>query len=327
MAEQGAEPSPLHLLDGMKAEDLQTLPGKPIFLRTNDTLAQALQVLLEANILSAPVKDEEAKFVGFVSVVDVVATLLDTVRHSEKPDPSLGALLLLHHSELSSITVKSVCGRSSEDAYVPVKVGSPLRKAVELMAANGVHRVPVVNDEGEIVNLITESGVIQYLAAHINALGDKLNKTVEELGLGQQPMISIHIGRTTREAFELMVHKRISAVGVVDDHNNLIANISAKDVRTLLGLNSGLLEGLQMPIRNFIVRMHELDIKVANPAMSCHKDTKLGDAMLKLAATRIHRLYVVQQSRPDVWAPIGVVGLRDVLCILTDQPLPKAPHQ
>jgi len=44
MAEQGAEPSPLHLLDGMKAEDLQTLPGKPIFLRTNDTLAQALQV-------------------------------------------------------------------------------------------------------------------------------------------------------------------------------------------------------------------------------------------------------------------------------------------
>jgi len=82
--------------------------------------------------------------------------------------------------------------------------------------------------------------------------------------------------------------------------------------------------------------------------MSCHKDTKLGDAMLKLAATRIHRcmplaetnespfanlrdvgfsLYVVQQSRPDVWAPIGVVGLRDVLCILTDQPLPKAPHQ
>jgi len=49
-------------------------------------------------------------------------------------------------------------------------------------------------------------------------------------------MISIHIGRTTREAFELMVHKRISAVGVVDDHNNLIANISAKDVRVHMAL-------------------------------------------------------------------------------------------
>jgi CBS-domain-containing membrane protein len=51
---------------------------------------------------------------------------------------------------------------------------------VEMMAS-GVRRVPIVNDAGAVVNLITQSSILKFIHQHADIVGDVLKETASSL--------------------------------------------------------------------------------------------------------------------------------------------------
>jgi hypothetical protein len=49
----------------------------------------------------------------------------------------------------------------------PVNLNDTLLKAVETLA-KGVHRLPVVNDKGDVVNIISQSSIIAFLQKNVS---------------------------------------------------------------------------------------------------------------------------------------------------------------
>lgn len=50
--------------------------------------------------------------------------------------------------------------------FSPVKQGSSLLDTCKLLS-ECVHRVPVINDEGKVVNIISQYSLVSYLQGHV----------------------------------------------------------------------------------------------------------------------------------------------------------------
>jgi len=306
----------MSLLDEVKAEELQTFTHL-CTVRLHDSLTAALNVLKEANILSAPVQGEDGKYVGLIDMTDIVAFVVEGIKERQDQDDHhhLGIGGLLEQRErFSQATVAEVVDFSKKNPYMPLPEGSTVRQVIQHMMHNRLHRVPIVNGQEGIQNLVTQSGIIAFLSANVTKLGDIANKTVEELNLGTHPVIAIHANKTAMEAFQLMHEAKVSAVAVVDDQHRLIANIGVKDFRTLVKGGESFFGLLKLNIRQFLVKMHENEIDIINPGICCSNKAKVAVVVGKLAVTRIHRIYIVDNHD----TPTHVVSLFDVLKVFAD---------
>jgi len=50
--------------------------------------------------------------------------------------------------------------------------------------AKGVHRVPIINEKGEVMHLVTQSAVIKFIHEHISLVGPKKNMKIHETETG-----------------------------------------------------------------------------------------------------------------------------------------------
>lgn len=197
------------------------------------------------------------EYIGFVDMVDLVQLIVDEFTETELQGESLLSLVemsdtfqktrvkdiistvpLLH--VLSPSVSKSPtevpnwsCSPdlSSRDPFVPVQDGSSLFSVIEVMAKHKVHRVPLIDHQGRVSNLITQSAIVSYLAMHLPELGPITEKTVAEFLPGHKEVITVDINARAIEAFKSMVEHKVSAVGVVDEEGKLTGNISVKDIR------------------------------------------------------------------------------------------------
>lgn len=71
--------------------------------------------------------------------------------------------------------------RTNKNEFHPIPAGYSAFAVVEALARErGLHRVPVVTPERAVVNLITQSSVIRWLADNIQIIGDLGNKPIAE---------------------------------------------------------------------------------------------------------------------------------------------------
>jgi len=87
-----------------------------------------------------------------------------------------------------------------------------------------------------------------------------------------------------------------------------MANISARDLRSLQH-DARLFRRLYHSVGEFVTAVRQADFKAVHPGICCTFDDSFQKVVLKLAATRIHRIYVIDEHR----FPVGVVSLHDVL--------------
>jgi CBS domain-containing protein len=80
---------------------------------------------------------------------------------------------------------------------------------VKLLIETRCHRVPVVDAEGKVVNVISQSSIIQFLYAHKGDLGAVGAHTVEKMACGTSPVYSVQASDTIFSAFELMAQHDI----------------------------------------------------------------------------------------------------------------------
>ncbi len=136
-----------------------------------------------------------------------------------------------------------------------------------------------------------------------------MGKTVDEMQLGTSPVTAVVESQPAIEAFKLMDTKQVTGLAIVDSHGKLVGNISARDLKIFIRFID--FNTLLTPVGDFVkaLRQHAIDIK--SPTITVFGSTKFEMVVGKLAATKVHRIFVVDDETH--FHCIRVISLVDVL--------------
>jgi len=278
-----------------------------IVVSSNETPVQGFEKLLKNNILSAPVFDEATqKYVGFLDIRDLVSYTVfafnnrNTVAY-QAPGP-------IYHTLIDNVTVTYLARRNP---FLPVHPDQTLLEVAEILA-NGVHRVPVVDESGKLISIISQSNLIAYLNLHLDGdLREEVQVKIKDAQLGTSPVISVSKNVSTIDTFQLMDNTKKNAVAIVSTTGTLMGNISGRDLKLFIE-SSCSYDILSLSIFEFLTKIrNESEIDIRTPSISCNLNETLYTVVKKLAATGVHRLYIVNSS--EDYTPVRVISLTDIL--------------
>ncbi|GJP32697.1 hypothetical protein CLOM_g17298 [Closterium sp. NIES-68] len=145
--------------------------GRLVCAQPSTTVDQALELLVEHRITGMPVVDEGGRLVGVVSDYDLLA--LDSISGvgSSGPSSSLfpeAGSTWKAFKEIQKLLIKTR-GRVVADVMTPhphtVLASTNLDHAARMLLENQHRRLPVVDDTGKLVGLLTRGNVVKAALA------------------------------------------------------------------------------------------------------------------------------------------------------------------
>jgi len=297
----------------------------------NDTIHTILQVLNTNKILSAPVCDLSANsLVGVVSMADIAIALLSYIGdHAVGRDAVVS--IEKHGEEFMKLTaskvlqVSQIFGKFNEINF-PIKVGSPLLHVLDLFSRS-VHRVPVLSEDGMLVNYLTQTEVIQFMAQSLYLMDEIPAMSIDALGIcNYGKVISVRETESVMNVIKILTSRGISAVPVVDDQGRLLANFSLSNLKGLQRENFG---ELFLPVLDYLQlqRIKETEnfvainnVKALRP-QSCKSSDLFEATIYKLVATKVHRLWVIDNQ----FKVVGVIAIGDLFKPFLQEPPAQMP--
>jgi len=128
---------------------------------------------------------------------------------------------------------------------ITIKADQSVSEAVDLMSENKLHRLPVVDHEGKLIGLITESTISSNTPNNSSSLSVfELNYLLNKLTINDimiKDVITIGKDALLEEAAVVLRKNDIGCLPVVEEDNKLIGIITHNDIFTafidLLGYN------------------------------------------------------------------------------------------
>ncbi|MEA5571298.1 CBS domain-containing protein [Calothrix sp. UHCC 0171] len=138
----------------------------PVVVRRETPLKEAIAILAERRISGLPVVDESGKLIGIISETDLMwqetgvtppayIMFLDSVIYLQNPATYDRDL----HKALGQ-TVGDVMSKNP----ITVSPDKPLRDAARLMHDKSIHRLPILDSEGQVVGILTRGDIIRAMA-------------------------------------------------------------------------------------------------------------------------------------------------------------------
>jgi len=121
-----------------------------------------------------------------------------------------------------------------------------------MVALANIHRLPVFDLRGNFVGILSQSNVINMISDNITLFSMITNKNVSDLRLGIKQVFSVKVSQPIKDAFKLISDNGISGVGVVDDSNVLVGNVSASDIKITGAFCEGSFQKLNTPIKDIL---------------------------------------------------------------------------
>jgi len=133
------------------AKDIMT--AHVVTLRPEDTLHFALLIMAEKELTAIPVVDAKGRCVGIIAQRDVIALVRENdARDQQHPDSvPLRELTDTLVTDVMSAKLVSV----GPDATVP--------EIADRMLASGIHHLPVLNDAGELLGIVSTIDILDGL--------------------------------------------------------------------------------------------------------------------------------------------------------------------
>jgi len=319
--------------DGSLNSDFENVPisvfptpalGKLIVIDSDMSILDAVKLLSKHHILAAPVRDAtkpadaswSEKYLGFLDMVGIVLHMLETL-HPDGKEPEDFDKEIETVDAFRQTKVADAVRYPRFSQFIPVEhEKGNLLDAMLLCGQHGIRRVPVVKTPGgDLTNIVTQSALVQTLAANLDRFQKVGKKTLLELGLGSPSAVfTVTTEDPLKKAFHLIKEKDVSAIPVVDAVTGAIrGNISARDVRLIVNSNK-IYKLLNMPIRVY------LDVVAGdsqeNSAITCLATDTMETVVNRMVQSRIHRIYVVDAENK----PVRVVALRNVLRKFVKEP-------
>ncbi|NES25587.1 MAG: CBS domain-containing protein [Symploca sp. SIO3E6] len=145
----------------------EVMTRSPIMVEPQTPIKEAIKLIAEHRISGLPVVDETGNLVGVISETDllwqetgveppVYIMFLDSVIYLENP--------ARYDKELHKALGQTV-GEVMSDEPSTVKPDQPLRKAAKLMQEKSIRRLPVVDDAGKVIGILTPGDIVRAMAA------------------------------------------------------------------------------------------------------------------------------------------------------------------
>eukprot|EP01089_Gocevia_fonbrunei_P015671 TRINITY_DN4642_c0_g1_i1.p1 TRINITY_DN4642_c0_g1~~TRINITY_DN4642_c0_g1_i1.p1 ORF type:complete len:332 (+),score=75.39 TRINITY_DN4642_c0_g1_i1:178-1173(+) len=282
--------------------------------KKKDHISKTFKTLIDHKILSCPVFNvAKQNYIGFIDMVDMVTHVINTCQESELMGGELPVIMENQERFTKSLT-GNICDLSKRNPWKPVDKKVPISAAVKLMVQWKVHRIPIVDSDGELLTLVTQSQICKFINDHMDAYTSLASKTVGDLNLGLGNVFTVNVNGRAVDAFKIMHDQGVSAVGVVNDEGELIANISVSDLK-LIGYDGKLMNALLFPITEFLKLISPNAAFGVGP-ISVDTSATFKEVVSTLVLARIHRVYVVDKSNNK---PIGVISQLEVLKAFHDQ--------
>ena len=138
----------------MKQERVQDWMSSEVVTVVRETnLPEVHQIMVSADIRRLPVVDENGKLLGIVTLGDMRAA---------QPSPATSLGIWERNYLLSNLTVERIMTADPVTIHPAQTIG----EAAEIMLENRVSGLPVVDDDGAICGIITESDIFRMVVRH-----------------------------------------------------------------------------------------------------------------------------------------------------------------
>eukprot|EP01094_Clydonella_sp_ATCC50884_P010812 TRINITY_DN2062_c0_g1_i1.p1 TRINITY_DN2062_c0_g1~~TRINITY_DN2062_c0_g1_i1.p1 ORF type:complete len:322 (-),score=100.34 TRINITY_DN2062_c0_g1_i1:82-1047(-) len=314
MAETSEAPSKIwtQFLSAHTTADIPQ-PKSVVEISSEQTPSQGFETLLQNRILSAPVWCvEEKKYVGFLDMRDFVSFVVFFYHSQAEGGASFVNImregLKTFNTPVDGISVTYLARRHQ---FRPVPVDSTLAEVVQRLSKN-VARVPVVNSEGKVVQIISQSALVSFLDKQKHL---PFNNAIQDLDIGGSPVISVNKDTSAIETFKTLEVNNRSGIAILDEQGKICSATSARDLKGFLANPS--IERLSMPIFEFLKQIRRESIDIAAPTITVEMADSLRLCVGKLAATRVHRVFIVDGNTS--YKPIRVISVKDVVTWVSRQ--------
>ncbi|KAF9115613.1 cell separation during budding [Mortierella sp. AM989] len=287
----------------------------------NSSVEDACEVLLKHGISSAPVYDAQRNtYTGMFDYSDMMSYILLSLKKMEVPaeDQTIGMRDLIERTSSSqNVPVRLASDLSGKDPFCTVMSETRLGAVVNDFST-GIHRVAVMDPAGNLVGILSQSYTLNYLVSHLNEfpqLQPVMEQTIEQLGLSGSKVLSVSGNAQVLEALMIMSKHSVTSLAVLDDQGVLLGNISMTDIQHIMkDLRTSWLWFNCFKFVSSIRRKRGVETgEDQYPVLDVTLKSTFGYTIAKLQATKVHRLWIVN----DMGLVVGVVSLTDVFRVLS----------
>jgi len=308
-------------------KDLIPKDFKLIACKPDVTLPDALKLLVDKNVLSVPVEDPAtpSNYLGFIDIVDILSFVALLTKAKELVDifsPQPVDINDFTESENSVLSQMKVCDiitdptHTQRTPWCAVWEGMPLNSLLDMFSKDvNLHRVAVTDTSGQVIAIISQSRVIQFLYEHMSDL-EKLGITHRKVKSclshlpGSSTVHTVNSKQIALEAFMMLVQKNVSGIAVVDDNNVLVGCLSASDIKG--STYDKMFENIRKSVEEFMTDKTNRFSKLWPAPVAVAPDASLKAVLCQLAEKKIHRVFVVDEHKK----PVGVISLCDLISFL-----------
>ncbi|MFB2646675.1 CBS domain-containing protein [Raphidiopsis sp. BLCC-F218] len=144
----------------------QVMTHNPIMVNPQTPLKQAIQILAEKQISGLPVVDDMGKLVGIISETDLMwqetgitppayIMFLDSVIYLQNP--------AAYERDLHKALGQTV-GEVMSNNPITISPDQSLKAAAKIIQDHKVRRLPVVDDAGTVIGILTRGDIIRTMA-------------------------------------------------------------------------------------------------------------------------------------------------------------------
>ncbi len=195
----------------------------PLGLTFDDVLLQPL----ESNVLPSQA-DTRTRLTREIPLnIPILSSAMDTVTEVDMAIAlaQLGGIGVLHRNltlEAQAAAVRAVKRFESGMVVNPITMRpqQTLAEALELMTANRISGIPVVEKSGKLVGIVTNRDV---------RFAENPKQPISEL-MTHDNLATVPIGTSQEEARRILHQRRIEKLLVVDEHGRCVGLITVKDI-------------------------------------------------------------------------------------------------
>jgi CBS domain-containing protein len=286
-------------------------------------VAECLKVLESQRLLSAPVLDEKTgEILGIVDTQSILLFILgiypkEINRIEELTSEAFSTIIKtgkrFEQSPISHVIEVDKKFRPEIEHIFPVVKETPIQKLIDMFYL-GVHRVPLIGEKGQLLNVISQSDLLRVLAECIPFLGELASKTLKDLKIGTTPnLLKVNEDKIVLQVIAEMQRQKVSAVPLVSKAGQITGTFSASNLKDTGIYNFG---EMLVPVREYLTLQNmrtkpflvSLQSQKSLHPITCKLDASFKHIVNQMVAMRLHRIWVVDDNEK----PIGVISLGDL---------------
>ncbi len=259
-------------------------------LYPTSTILNACERISSSKLRTLPVVSPDKKLLGIINAMDIIGLLSSHVIES------------YFSSKIEEISIYDVVNIEVRQIMrtnpILVSVKTKLSKALEYMIINNLGSIPVVDDGGEFLGLLTEGSIVKLFCNR------RFNVKVSDVMTKE--VITINQDKELKDAITIMLLSGIRRLPVLSRDNKVVGVLTWRNVLDLIGKHY-VFEKFRTSSLIDILRIKIGNIELSKPIVT-NKDEDIGSVASILKEHDEDYALVVRDNELE-----GIITERDIL--------------